>query len=226
MNFNTEVTGCYWQGEQGKWKVRLRQATSSGGIRQFDDYCDLLLSATGLLNNWKWPDIEGLDSFKGRIIHTASWPNDYQKQQWRADRVAVIGSGASSIQTVPEMQPHVQHMDIFVRTVSVKEITLHSRIRFLIMMQGVWFSSLAQGLPSDYVYSEEEKDEFRRDPAKMLEHAKFIENQISGNWELFFKASPAQNLAQNLIRKRMKEKILDERLFQGISPENGIMSQC
>jgi hydroxyversicolorone monooxygenase len=49
-------------------------------------------------------------------MHTARWPKDYQAEQWKNDRVAVIGSGASSIQTVPNMQPHVKHLDVFVRT--------------------------------------------------------------------------------------------------------------
>lgn len=51
-----------------------------------------------------------------QVIHTARWPQEYHKQQWKNERVAVIGSGASSIQTVPTMQPHVKHMDVFVRT--------------------------------------------------------------------------------------------------------------
>ena len=49
-------------------------------------------------------------------MHTAYWPKDYQKEQLGNDRVAVIGSGASSIQTVPNMQPYVKHMDVFVLT--------------------------------------------------------------------------------------------------------------
>lgn len=52
------------------------------------------MSANTLLQNFKWPDIPGLkDKFKGRVVHTARWPKDYQKEQWQNDRVAVIGSG-------------------------------------------------------------------------------------------------------------------------------------
>lgn len=44
--------------------------------------------------NFKWPAIPGLkDKFKGRVTHTARWPKDYQAEQWKNDRVAVIGSG-------------------------------------------------------------------------------------------------------------------------------------
>lgn len=134
MTFNTEVLGCWWQEEQGQWKVKLRQTQPGGQSREFEDTCDLLLHATGILNNFKWPDIEGIEKFKGRVsflrvnsrtclltgrqmVHTARWPKDYQSDQWKNDRVAVIGSGASSIQTVPNMQPYAKHLDVFVRTV-------------------------------------------------------------------------------------------------------------
>lgn len=122
MTFNTEVIGCWWQDETGKWKVKLRQTRRDGETREFDETCDLLLHATGILNNFKWPDVEGIEKIKRRMIHTARWPKDYQQEQWKNDRVAVIGSGASSIQTVPSMQPYTKHLDVFVRTVSSSHI--------------------------------------------------------------------------------------------------------
>lgn len=118
MTFNTEVIGCYWQQETGEWLVKLKQTDPSNGstVRVFEERCHVLLHGTGILNNFKWPNIEGMDKFKGKIIHTARWPENYQKEEWKNDRVAVIGSGASSIQTVPTMQPHAKHLDVFVRT--------------------------------------------------------------------------------------------------------------
>lgn len=117
MTFNTEVIGAYWNEEKGQWTVKLRQTQPGQEPREFEDYCDLLLHGTGILNNFKWPAIPGLkDKFKGKVIHTARWPDDYEAEQWKNDNVAVIGSGASSIQTVPAMQPHVKHIDVFVRT--------------------------------------------------------------------------------------------------------------
>ena len=120
MTFNTEVIGAYWNEEKGEWNVKLRQNIPGQEPREFEENCHLLLHGTGILNNWKWPEIPGLhDKFKGKVIHTARWPHEYQKEEWKNDRVAVIGSGASSIQTVPTMQPHAKHLDVFVRTGSV-----------------------------------------------------------------------------------------------------------
>ncbi|KAH7381347.1 hypothetical protein DE146DRAFT_704940 [Phaeosphaeria sp. MPI-PUGE-AT-0046c] len=200
MTFNTEVVKSEWQEEAGKWKVTLRQKSPLGEEKEFVEECDLLLYATGILNNFKWPKIKGINSFKGKIVHTAKWPSDYQKEQWANDRVAVIGSGASSIQTVPTMQPHVKHMDIFVRT-------------------GVWFVQIANNYGQNKEYSEEERDEFRRDPKKLLAHAKDIENQVNGLWGAFYADSESQKGAQALFRDRMKEFIKDERLLKGFTPK-------
>ena len=79
------------------------------------------------------------------MVHTARWPKDYQKEQWKNDRVAVIGSGASSIQTVPTMQPHAKHLDIFVRT-------------------AVWFVQIANNYGQNKEYDDGEKANFKKDP--------------------------------------------------------------
>ena len=44
------------------------------------DSCDVLLSATGALNEWKWPKIPGLKDFKGKLLHSANWDEDYDYQ--------------------------------------------------------------------------------------------------------------------------------------------------
>ncbi len=95
MTFSTEVIGCYWQQETGEWLVKLKQTNSDGTTRLFEDRCHMLLHGTGILNNFKWPVIEGMETFKGKIMHTARWPKDYEPDQWKKDRVAVIGSGVS-----------------------------------------------------------------------------------------------------------------------------------
>jgi hydroxyversicolorone monooxygenase len=117
MHFNTEAVGAYWQEDTSEWLVKLKRKNPDGTVEEFEDRGHVLLYGTGVLNNPKWPtEIEGFEKFKGRVVHTARWPSDYEEQDWKKDRVAIIGSGASSVQTVPGMQPHVKHMDVFVRT--------------------------------------------------------------------------------------------------------------
>jgi cation diffusion facilitator CzcD-associated flavoprotein CzcO len=83
MTFNTEFIRAECKDDVGKWRVTLRQTTASGEEKEFEEECDLLLYATVPLNNYKWPGIKGINSFKGRIVHTATWPKDYQSEQWK-----------------------------------------------------------------------------------------------------------------------------------------------
>lgn len=54
MTFSTEVTGCFWNEEEGQWTVKLREIRPGQQPRDFEDSCDLLLHGTGILNNFKW----------------------------------------------------------------------------------------------------------------------------------------------------------------------------
>ena len=201
MNFHSEVIGCTWNEEKGEWLVKIREQLPGKEPREFQDHCHLLLHGTGILNNYKWPDIPGLkDKFRGKVIHTATWPKDYQEEQWANDRVAIIGSGASSIQTVPTMQPHAKHLDVFVRT-------------------GVWFVQMADHTGYNKPYSQEQRDAFRKDPKALVAEAKNIEDQINGLWGAFFEGSEEQKGAQELFRARMAEWIKDERLLKGFTPK-------
>ncbi|KAE8141862.1 hypothetical protein BDV38DRAFT_295692 [Aspergillus pseudotamarii] len=203
MTFNTEVVGCYWQEEQAKWQIKLKRTNPDGTTQVFEDWCHLLLHGTGVLNNFKWPDVQGIEKFKGKVMHTARWPKDYQSEQWKQERVAVIGSGASSIQTVPSMQPHVKHMDVFVRT-------------------GIWFVDIADNYGQNHVYTDSQKSDFHRDPANLVEHAKSIEDKVNGIWPAFYSNSTAQEEGKKIFRKRMAEFIKDERLLEGFTPKFGV----
>jgi hypothetical protein len=67
MCFKTRVTGCYWEADKGEWRVTLTQTNPDGFKKELEERCNVLLSATGVLNNYKWPDVEGIDKFKGRV---------------------------------------------------------------------------------------------------------------------------------------------------------------
>jgi len=72
-----------------------------------------LVNATGLLVIPKMPDIPGIDAFEGKIIHTARWDHAFDLT---GKRVAVIGTGATSIQVVPAIAERVQQLDLYQRT--------------------------------------------------------------------------------------------------------------
>jgi cation diffusion facilitator CzcD-associated flavoprotein CzcO len=73
----------------------------------------LLILATGFLSQPKKPDIPGVDSFAGKVIHTAAWDHSYNLAGKRA---AMIGTGASGVQVLPKIAQQVAHMDVYQRT--------------------------------------------------------------------------------------------------------------
>jgi 4-hydroxyacetophenone monooxygenase len=104
IRFNTQVAEARWDNGAGKWRL-----SSSGGAFE----ADMLVSAVGQLNEPRFPDIPGRESFAGPAFHSARWRHDVALA---GKRVAVIGTGASAFQFVPEIAPHVAHMDVFQRT--------------------------------------------------------------------------------------------------------------
>jgi cation diffusion facilitator CzcD-associated flavoprotein CzcO len=104
FHFNTNVEDATWDDAAQRWQVR----TSAGTVT-----ADLLVSAAGALSDPKMPDIEGVETFQGEVFHSARWNHDYDLT---GKRVAVIGTGASAIQIVPEIAGSVAHLDVYQRT--------------------------------------------------------------------------------------------------------------
>ncbi|MGP4087075.1 flavin-containing monooxygenase [Streptomyces sp. KR55] len=104
LRFNSEVKKMTWDGQELRWEIE----TSSGRLT-----ADFVVSATGPLSDPKIPDIPGLDTFPGKVFHSARWDHDYDL---RGKRVAMVGTGASAIQIVPAIQPDVAKLVLFQRT--------------------------------------------------------------------------------------------------------------
>ncbi len=99
-----EVEAARWLDDDGVWETQ----TSLGTVRS-----RFLISAVGGLVDPNIPDIPGLDSFPGKVFHSARWEHDHDLT---GERVAVVGTGASAIQFVPRIQPEVSELHLFQRT--------------------------------------------------------------------------------------------------------------
>ncbi len=103
--FGVEVTAAIWQEDSSQWQLR----TADGHTL----LAGFVISAIGMFNDIAVPAIEGLDGFAGTVFHTARWPADHDLS---GERVAIIGSAASAVQTIPEIAPLVAHLDVYQRT--------------------------------------------------------------------------------------------------------------
>ncbi|MDL9936767.1 NAD(P)/FAD-dependent oxidoreductase [Gordonia sp. ABSL1-1] len=105
MEFDTAVTAAHWDDEQRLWRV-----TTAGGETRTARY---LVTATGFLSQPHTPDFPGIDTFAGRILHTTAWEDGYD---FAGRRVAVIGTGATAVQLIPEIASRADELTVFQRT--------------------------------------------------------------------------------------------------------------
>ena len=104
LRFGHEVQRASWDGGRQRWRVE-----TSGGTWT----ADVLVAAAGPLSEPAIPALPGLDSFEGTVFHSARWNHDHDLT---GRQVAVVGTGASAVQFVPEIQPRVGRLRIFQRT--------------------------------------------------------------------------------------------------------------
>jgi 4-hydroxyacetophenone monooxygenase len=109
IRFSTEVTSCTFDEHTGRWQVAV--TTPQGGSETL--VADVVISAVGQLNRPKMPTIPGRDDFAGPSFHSARWDDSVKLE---GQRVAVIGTGASAIQLIPEVAERAGELLVFQRT--------------------------------------------------------------------------------------------------------------
>jgi cation diffusion facilitator CzcD-associated flavoprotein CzcO len=101
----TEVESAEFDDRTARWTLRTAAGETIGA--------DALVVACGQLSRPRWPSLPGMDEFRGHSFHSAQWDHDYDV---RGKRVAVIGTGASAVQFVPEIAEQAQRLLVFQRT--------------------------------------------------------------------------------------------------------------
>lgn len=109
IRFGTEVLSAEYDENDKVWVSRLRNPDGSEETLR----TNVLISAVGLFAEPSVPNVPGLDTFDGPVVHTARWDQDLDL---RDKRVAVIGTGASAMQLAPAMVDDVASLTIFQRT--------------------------------------------------------------------------------------------------------------
>jgi cation diffusion facilitator CzcD-associated flavoprotein CzcO len=105
MRFHTVVEGARWDEDASVWRVTV----ADGDVLS----ARFLITATGFLSQPKVPDIPGVTDFAGKVIHTTAWDDEYPLE---GRRVAVIGTGATAVQLIPELAKRVADLTVYQRT--------------------------------------------------------------------------------------------------------------
>jgi cation diffusion facilitator CzcD-associated flavoprotein CzcO len=105
MRFGVTVEGAAWDEAERHWRV----STADGGTIT----ARFLVTATGFLSQPHRPDIDGIDSFAGSVLHTAAWDDSHD---FAGERIAVIGTGATAVQLIPELARKAAELTVYQRT--------------------------------------------------------------------------------------------------------------
>src|SRR6266516_3797357 len=123
LRLGAEVTEARWDAGLARWRLRIARTEPTDSHAGPDPHtgpaahtgltADVLISAAGPLSEPRLPDIPGLAEFPGEVFHSARWDHGARLD---GKRVAVVGTGASAIQIVPEIQPTAARLVLFQRT--------------------------------------------------------------------------------------------------------------
>ncbi len=105
IRFKAKVASATFDAELHLWRLTIEDGPELTAR--------FLVGATGVFTQPKPPEIAGLDSFEGTVMHTARWDHS---QDLRGRRVAVIGTGASAVQVIPSIAPEVEKLVVLQRT--------------------------------------------------------------------------------------------------------------
>ncbi|EEP79143.1 predicted protein [Uncinocarpus reesii 1704] len=192
IKLRTTVAHAAWQETKSKWVLHLVERNDKDEVvKKWDEECDVFLSGAGILNAWKWPDIPGLHSFKGRIFHTARYEEGFDL---KGKRVAVIGSGSSGVQTVAAIYNDVSRLFTWVRTPT-------------------WITA-------GFGQNEEQKATWRAHPEKYRKYRKMIEDELNGRFRFVLRNSKESDEAKLFAFNEMRSKLGDNtRLKSKIIPQ-------
>lgn len=148
-----------------------------------------------IYSKWKWPNIEGIQDFKGKLIHSARWDQDYD---FSGKKVANIGIGSSGVQIIPQLAKVVDSLDVYIRTQTwispapgINEPTAND-----------------PEMDTEYNFSESTLEMFK-DPKVLRDYRAAIMDRRSNNFKRAIADSDLQKRTQEVFRKSMTERLGD-----------------
>ncbi|KAK9893389.1 hypothetical protein P389DRAFT_175398 [Cystobasidium minutum MCA 4210] len=171
-----------------------------------------MINAGGILNAWKWPDIEGLESFHGPRLHSANW--DDSVALTKDVKVSIIGNGSSAIQILPKLQPKVAHIDTYIRTKTWIALPFTSEnVKERAIANGTATTDSAADVlidpeTSNPPYTEAEKKAFAEDSELLRRYRKKIEQENNSRFAgSTLKGSPGAEAAIPRLTAIMKKRL-------------------
>ena len=201
IRLGTEVLAAAYDEDAQGWTVEARAPDGSTETLR----ANVLVTAVGGFNKPRMPDVPGLESFEGDLLHTARWPDDLDLT---GKRLAVIGNGASAMQLVPAAAGTAGHVDVFQRSpqwaapFELFHVDVPPELRELaaaVPVYRVWYRLRAGWTFNDRLYDSLQKDPDWEHPDRSLNKlndairrffVQYIESELEGRPDLIAKATP------------------------------------
>jgi cation diffusion facilitator CzcD-associated flavoprotein CzcO len=183
IRFGEEVERLAWQ--DGRWRLVTREGQH--------DSSDVVIAATGVLHHPNYPEIAGLDGFRGACFHSARWNHDVELA---GRRVGIVGTGSTAVQIVSAVVDRVAKLSLFQRTPQ-------------------WIA------PQDNpAYTEQEKAAFRRDPKLMRQLHDDLSRMFAENFSnaVVDARSPQMKLLEEVCRANLENNVKDPVLREKLRP--------
>lgn len=187
----------------------------------------MVITAVGCLSSSNLPQIEGIDSFQGQTIHTSDWP--HEGADFTGQRVAIIGTGSSAIQAIPEIAKQAAQLTVFQRT---PNFSVPARNQPLSEKTVKWWKENYPGLRktaretmrSGTIYDLPEKPAIGTD-------AEEVRAELEARWEKgganfayafadFILDIDANTIAAEFVRDKIREIVDDPETADALSPRD------
>ncbi|KAJ7724253.1 FAD/NAD-binding domain-containing protein [Mycena metata] len=200
------LTSAIYSDATGKWNLTIQRPNKNLGVEEFEDSADVLFTGMGSLSRWKWPDIDGIDSFTGTLVHSANWetgegdhnsPWEDTVRSWKDKRVGVVGVGSSAIQIVAALQPKVKHLCNYVR----------GKTWIASPFLGDRAEAFGMGKEeSNYQFTDKDKENFS-DPAYYKEFRRDLESQLNSIHVVTLRGHPVQEGGRAAFKEEMLRRL-------------------
>ena len=216
INFEEEVLEAKFDEALSLWDIKTNKELYQS------KFC---IFATGCLSVPNKPDIEGLEGFEGQLLSTSYWPRE--EVNLSDKNLAIIGTGSSSIQTIPEIAKEVKNLYVFQRTPNYsipsnngpmdKDVEADIKSRYSEFRKENWSNGFGiAGISDEALISESDIDE--------------VNNQLEENWKNnglgFFGGyadvpidANANEVAAGFVRNKIKEIVQDPETADKLCPK-------
>jgi cyclohexanone monooxygenase len=219
IQLDTRVDRAAFDENANNWSI----ATSDGETV----IANYVVLATGCLSNARVPDIKGLSNFKGKVYHTGHWP--HEPVDFTGQRVGVIGTGSSGIQSVPVIAGQASHLTVFQRTanfsIPARNAALTSEEREAVRAKYPEIRRFAREEARNGIYTEM-PDKGALDDGDNERRSKYEARWSYGG--LTFMAAynnlaldkAANDTAANFVREKIAEIVRDPQTAKLLQPNN------